>query len=310
MFKKALSTSILGLGLMVGGNANALVHDWNGAAAGGVVSSSTWDWFPGNALFVDLIPIPTDPGTIDGTLYIQGHLEGQFGHVGSEVGNGFGWTYQATIPITAQVSATAGGFDFAIFAVNGGTFDIWYDVSVSAFSTVLGTGYADGTNILSAAVQAGVIGNLNISTSLTDGQGSGNTLLDQFGGDNQNGVTTNAVSGGLTIGLETVFEHLDFFGLQSTVNAAGTDLTFTTDFAAEFRNTNPSDLVVGQTPDYDGAGISGRNDNACTSAATCDLHAESDARTPLPPSIPEPTTLALLGLGLAGLGIRKRNRSA
>lgn len=310
MLKKALSIGIATVGLTAAGSASAILHDFNGAEAGGVVSSNSWDFAPGNSLFVDLAPIVAGLNT--GTLYSQGAIEGSFGGTGSindPGGNGLGWSYIIEAPVTATLTSSGLGFDnYALSPGAGATFTIFYDsatVGGTPYSDITGLGYGDGITVLSGTILAGQLGLASVG-------GGDQGPLDQFGTNNQPGVTTVLHSGNISLDIDVTFENPLFFPFQPvedpTTGAGEVDITWSGDFLAPFENENPSDSVVGVTPDYDGggAGLTGVNDNTCV-VAPCDLHVETDSRVSgLPASIPEPATAALMGLGLLGLGARRK----
>lgn len=318
MLKKALAVGITAVGLAGAGNASALLHDFNGAEAGGVVSSDSWDFAPGNSLLQDIVPVA---GLSFGTWLSQGAIQGngggmQFGGTGSiddAGGNGFGWTYKIVAPVTATFLGSLGGNDFYDLGIlPGSTFEIYYDSlgkvgGGTPYSDITGLGYHDGDLVLSGTILAG-----QVVTNSVDSVASVPSALDQFGTDNQPGVTTHDHSGTASFEIDITFENPLYFPFQSAedggVVADGeVDITWSGDYSAPFTAENPSDSVVGATPNYDGAGLTGVNDNACTVAATCDLHVETDSRVAgLPASIPEPTTVALMGLGMLGLGLRRR----
>jgi hypothetical protein len=299
-------TAALAAAITAPGAASAnIFFDTNGAAPGGVVSLSIFDWFPGNALFDDAIPFPSAAAgqtPVDFDLRVQGALNLGALAAGTEV------TYQAVIPMSAIIDASSGSNVFVIDAIRtGGTFDIYFGAANS--NDIAGTGYGDGTNILHGDVLASLAGETGTVTLNSNNQGA----LDQFGADNQSPITTLGVSGNLpTVRIEIDTFDLAFFPADingDTIDVVGDyDLEFSSDNLAAFRNSNPSDLVVGVAPDY-GNGI---NDNLCGGGgAICDLHVESDGRSPfLANLVPEPAGLALFGLGLLGIGLSRIRRKS
>lgn len=299
----AIKTSLLVAAIGMSGAANsAILFDANGAAPGGNTVLTTMDWEPGNVLFQGIIPIPAAPTTVTGTLLYQAAITtASYLDAGSEL------TIQASIPVEVTVAGTVLGTDIALDSVlAGGTINIFYDAAGDA-NDITGAGYDNGTNILSGTVQTGVDGAINIGPSIVG-------LLDQFGADNQGGVTTHQVTGGINNMLVAIDSFDANFFLPDingdTVDVAGdNDLALTIDNVAAFFNANPSDAVVGAAPDY---GSDGVNNNTCPTPTTCDLHAEADGRSPFfaDQKIPEPATVALLGLGLAGIGFMRRRNKA
>ena len=297
----------------------AFLFDANGDTAGDPLSDQAlvdvMNWAPDNVLFVDIVPIPSFPNSSSGPLYLQGSLASLTGCTGGlcSLDAGAEITYSADIQIEATVVTSTFGIDFALTTTSGGTFEIYYDDSAglnttggSAYDQIAGTGYDDGRLILSADVLPGAIGNVNVdSTNL------GN--LDQFGANDQVGVTTVTVAGNFTYLMDINFlDSLFFLGdtIADNLGTDGEDLTFTTDNTAPFLAANPSDLVGGVQPDYDGSGsLTGINDNLCATSSPCDLHAQTDGRSVfraddsfIVTELPEPSTFALFSVGLAGLG--------
>jgi len=344
MFKKTFVASVIGLGVAVSGSAQALNIDFNGNEAGGGASAVIFDWAPSNGLMVNINPTaplicgaPFCPSTEFG-LYAQGHLLDIYGNNDGPdnwqpAGDGWGWSYEMYVPATAQIFSGA-NLDVVEY-VTGGTaveapiadsyFRIYYDsptVSAAAdlvgdptlpFDDILGTGYNDGILILEADVFSGALGSVTAERAVLPS-------LDNFDSDGSDlnddgGITTIQFGGNITVDLDVFFQDEDFFVTYDPITMMGgaedplndDDLVHRIDTATPFEAANPSDVVAGLTPNYGGDGI---NDLSCSTSSPCDIHIEADGRTTgLPETVPEPASLALLGLGLAGIGFsRRRNQ--
>lgn len=180
--------------------------------------------------------------------------------------NWFEFTIKATIFETAVVDATDP--NAVNFTATGGTFDIFYDSSANADRNT-GSGYLDGTKIISGTINPGYAG--------------------QFTGD---GTGLNGTG------------NFDFFG---TVTFTQTDSTLDAWINPELVATNAvATLQLGTnlgggwtrpTSWVDGGGIS---DGA--------LVFQADGNQGFS-AVPEPGTLALLGLGLLGMAGRMRRKA-
>jgi hypothetical protein len=92
-----------------------------------------------------------------------------------------------------------------------------------------------------------------------------------------------------------------------------------TNLAVPFIAAQPSDQVVGFTPNYSNTAGGGVNGADCTiggvteagvRTGSCDFHFQSDAAGSFTNQVPEPGSLALVGLALAAAGVAARRKKS
>jgi hypothetical protein len=215
-------------------------------------------------------------------------------------------------------------------------------------NAVTGLGYGDGLPIMVATINVrppapvGIDGASGTLTVLPFAPPSG-PLLDQGpnGVNDTPGITTYIAFGSVNLSMDVTAYDPNFFpnGLATTFS---TDLTYGSNTSTPFLATEPSDVVAfgvgganpsgkdganvpgafvapamgggvpnyGDTPGTGNAGP-GNNDLVCADATqvTCDVHTSGTGNTSfLGTFVPEPGSVALLGLGLGLLGFGTRKR--
>lgn len=334
-----LSTLALSLVATLGTTAaHAVTINPDGAGGDNAINVASLDWVPGNILTTptdrggnvnDL-----EVGDILQT-YVQAALGGFLNGAGSTIGgtqlNGgsnatnYEWTYvmafqEEVTSVTGSIGA--GGATFATVAGGTNYFHIYYDPTLNS-NAANGYGYADdvGNNagastailILSGTVLPGDTSDFVAS----DTQPPGN--LDGFGANNYPGVGSIVGSGGAQLTVEVTFADLAFF-------PGGVPSIFEIDFDSQqnipFAQTNPSSCfwddtanayVAGAGPnnvaDSTAANNSGNWTGDCANSIGTlngidgpNLILQADSSSAFNTAVPEPASLALLGLGFLAMG--------
>ena len=283
MFKKQIAKTVAaGLFALAAGQASAFTLSLGGAI--GNVNFEGIDWDSNGAAWVQGFQGGVGPtlgigSTFDlyymskaTALYVGNNTTLAFIGTGATNGTAFN-TVEMTIFAKLTETVTKVGVDpitgksFANFEVVSGAWEVFLDTTPDA-SLASGSGFTDGTKILGGGFTAGVAG------SFTNLNGTP-------GGVGANGTGSNALFGDVT------FTDSAYVTPSPSATLASTTLQYGLSAGGW---TRPSGFE----------GLAGYA--AFDTPASFVLRGDANQDF----SIPEPTSMALLGLGFAALGIRRR----